>query len=74
MTNRDKTISHYRNQKGPYSAEVKETAETIHDMLDEAADVIKMSLNNVGNFQRPGMEATLIPTLTKMLAERGIRL
>lgn len=74
MSNRDKTINHYRNRKGPYSAEVKETAETIYDMLDEAADVIKMSLNNVGDFRRPGMEATIIPTLTKMLAERGIKL
>ena len=74
MTNRDKTISHYRSEKAPYSQEVKEAADTIYNVLDEAVDVIRWSLEDIGSFNSPGIKATIIPTLTKMLAERGIRL
>jgi len=76
LTERDDTLARYLDgsyddyEHGDPAAQAAE----IQTAINELADVIAVALPLAGDALAPGMRASIIPTIMKALADRGIRI
>jgi hypothetical protein len=75
LTERDDTLDRYADAEYA-DYEYGDPQAAAFDMIDaigEMADVVARMLPEAGGALEPGMRASILPTIVKALADRGIR-
>jgi hypothetical protein len=76
LTERDDTLDRYADAEyADYKyGDPQAAAYDIIDAIGEMADVVARMLPEAGGALEPGMRASILPTIVKALADRGIRI